>query len=79
MSSTSQHPQHWTSRWFSRLKPGAAARRARTGGPDFADFGTAFGLDLSLAGNAEAAPMLPSQDEPESAAAAAGQKTGKVR
>lgn len=82
MSSTSQHPQHWTSRWFSRLKPGAAARRARS--LDFADYGTAFGLDLSLAGSADAVPKapVPVETEPERSAAAvvaAEPKSGRSR
>lgn len=68
MSSTSQHPQHWASRWFSRLKPGAAAGRARS--VDFADYGTAFGLDMSLAGSAEALPKPPAPVQPEGAAVA---------
>lgn len=70
MSSSSQHPQHWASRWFGRLKPGAAGRRARDRGPDFADLGTAFGLDLSLAGSADSTPSKPASAEPERGGAA---------
>jgi hypothetical protein len=46
--------QHWT-HWLGRLKPGARARQNARRAPDFADYGTAFGLDLSLSASAAAA------------------------
>jgi len=45
-------------RWFGRLKAAGAARRRPTP-PDFADHGTAFGLDLSLAQIARSGPLQP--------------------
>lgn len=45
--------QHWT-HWLGRLKPGARARHNARRVPDFADHGTAFGLDLSLSASAVA-------------------------
>lgn len=58
-------------RWFGRLKAAGAARR-RTTLPDFADHGTAFGLDLSLAQLARNEPLPPvaaSADDKQPAAA----------
>ncbi len=46
--------QHWT-HWLGRLKPGARARQNARRVPDFADHGTAFGLDLSLSASAATA------------------------
>lgn len=65
-------------RWFGRLKTAGAARR-RTASPDFADHGTAFGLDLSLAQLARNEPLLPgaatTDDKPTGAASAASRPT----
>lgn len=57
-------------RWFGRLKAAGAARR-RAASPDFADHGTAFGLDLSLAqlARSELAPTATAADDKQSGAA----------
>ncbi|BDI07152.1 hypothetical protein [Sphaerotilus microaerophilus] len=48
--------QHWT-HWLGRLKPGARVRQNARRVPDFADYGTAFGLDLSLSASAAASAL----------------------
>lgn len=64
MMTTTQHP--WA-RWLGRFKPGA---RVRSGAPvtDFADYGTAFGLDLSLSASASASSPQPATSSPCAAA-----------
>jgi hypothetical protein len=61
-------------RWFGRLKAAGAARRRATP-PDFADHGTAYGLDLSLSQLARSEPLLPttaaSDDKPSGSSGAA--------
>jgi hypothetical protein len=54
------HPMFsWVNRLFRRNQPAPAIRNGRRVTPrkraqDFADYGTAFGLDLSLSGDAPA-------------------------
>lgn len=66
-------------RWFGRLKAVGAARR-RAAAPDFADQGTAFGLDLSLAQLAHSELSLPSSaahDDKQASAPGTASRPGR--
>ena len=57
----------WTTwlRWFHR------SRRSRRSTPDFADYGTAFGLDMSMATESSPMPLVSAAPIPSTSGPAA--------